>query len=52
MPGFRIRTFFALFLPNSRMPTLSYFAGVPADLTPAIRSNRLAAPAGAVYAAA
>src|SRR6476469_6043937 len=29
------------------MPTLSYFAGVPADLTPAIRSNRLAASAGA-----
>ena len=37
MPGFSTRTFFAFADPILRIPTLLYLAGVPADLTPAIR---------------
>ena len=50
VPGFSTRTFFALFGPTFRTPTLLYFAGVPGARKPASHSKFWAADAGATSA--
>ena len=43
MPGTSTSTFFALFFPVARIPTLSYFVGVSGSSKPAMRVNRTGA---------
>src|SRR5690349_23610518 len=46
VPGFSTSTFFARGEPILRIPTLSYLAGVPGDLTPSMRWKLTFAAAG------